>query len=258
MKFYVVLLVLSLLISHYVHANKNSVNKVIDKKNIVVFVHGAWGGAWDYKNMASILNKNGYVVYRPTLTGLGERAHLIRPDVNLDTHIQDIVNVLSYEDLNNIVLVGHSYGGMVISGVANRVPERIAHLVYADAFVPLDGESALDLMPDKKDMLINLAKTEGEGWKIPPFWPDWGKDVPHPLESFRQPISLNLEKTKNIPATYILTIDPGAKTDVFSPSAERAKKRGWMYHEFQTGHNLQRTIPSEFADILMSIQTSKR
>jgi pimeloyl-ACP methyl ester carboxylesterase len=217
-----------------------------------VFVHGAWGGGWDYKQMESLLEAAGHCVYRTTLTGLGEKVHLANPQVNLETHIQDVVNVLTFEGLTGIVLVGHSYGGMVITGVAHRVPERIARLVYVDAMLPVDGESAFDLMGERgREFFVNLANTKGDGWKIPPFWPDPGKDVPQPLAAFSQKISLGNPLAEKLPATYILTLEPGAETDDFSRHAERAKQRGWKYHELRTGHNPQRTMPKEYAAILM-------
>jgi len=220
-----------------------------------VFVHGAWGGGWDYKAMESLLEARGHKVYRSTLTGLGERVHLSNPDVDLDTHILDIVNVLQYEDLSDIVLIGHSYGGMVITGVAHTTPERIKHLVYLDAMLPYDGESVFDLMPQERvDRMLDYADSLGEGWKIPPYWPDWGKDVPHPLATFQQSIKLQNPDADQIPGTYILTIEPGSTTDAFSKYAERAKARGWDYHEMPTGHNAQRTMPNEYAGILLSIK----
>ena len=218
-----------------------------------VFVHGAWGGGWDYKQMESLLEAAGHRVYRTTLTGLGEKVHLANPQVNLETHIQDIVNVLKFEDLTGIVLVGHSYGGMVITGVAHRVPERISRLVYVDAMLPLDRESVFDLMGEQsREFFLDLANTKGEGWKIPPFWPDPGKDVPQPLAAFREPISLGNPLADKLPATYILTLEPGAASDDFSRYAERAKQPRWKYHELRTGHNPQRTMPKEYAAILMS------
>src|SRR4029077_10581884 len=107
-----------------------------------VIVHGAWGGGWDWKQVDQLLSADGHKVYRPTLTGQGERSHLASTNIDLDTHIQDIVNVILWEDLHDVVLVGHSYGGMVITGVADRVPDRIKHIIYVDALLPEDGECA--------------------------------------------------------------------------------------------------------------------
>src|SRR5215211_1043953 len=112
-----------------------------------VLVAGAWHGGWCWRKVTPLLRAAGHEVFAPTLTGLGERSHLAHPDVGLTTHIQDIVNLLEYEDLNDVVLVGHSYSGMVITGVAEQVPGRLAHLVYLDAFVPENGQALVDLLP---------------------------------------------------------------------------------------------------------------
>lgn len=230
-------------------------NNQSKKNTTIVFVHGAWGGGWDYKTMESLLENEGYIVYRPTLTGQGEREHLNGPDVNLDTHIMDILNVIKFEELNDIILVGHSYGGMVITGVTDRIPEKIKHIVYVDAMLPEDGESVFSLSSNEQNkMILELANSKGNGYSIPPYWEDFGKDVPHPLETFRQPIKLGNPETENIPATYILTIEPGQETDRFSKYAERAKERNWNYFELPTGHNAQRTMPNEYTKILMDIK----
>ncbi|MGH8314793.1 MAG: alpha/beta fold hydrolase, partial [Steroidobacterales bacterium] len=114
-------------------------------KPIIVIVHGAWGGGWAFRQVDELLAGKGYKVFRPQLTGQGERVHLASTDVGLETHITDVVNMIRYEDLHDVILVGHSYGGMVITGVADRVPDRIKRLVYLDAFVPRDGESMRSL-----------------------------------------------------------------------------------------------------------------
>jgi pimeloyl-ACP methyl ester carboxylesterase len=112
-----------------------------------VLVHGAWIGGWCWRPNAQALRRAGHEVFTPTLTGLGERSHLMNPTINLDTHITDIVNVIKYEELSDVVLVGHSYGGMVVTGVADKLPEKIASLVYLDAFVPENGQSLAELAP---------------------------------------------------------------------------------------------------------------
>lgn len=111
----------------------------INKQRVFLFVHGAWGGGWEYRKVDSILTAKGDIVFRPTLTGLGERSHLADTEINLTTHINDIVNVIKFEELQDVILVGHSYGGMVISGVAEQIPERIKQMIYLDAFVPNNG-----------------------------------------------------------------------------------------------------------------------
>lgn len=126
-----------------------------------VLVHGAWGGGWDWKHVDQLLTADGNEVYRPTLTGQGEHSNLSSTNIDLDTHIQDIVNVILWENLHNVVLVGHSYGGMVITGVADRVPGRIQHVVYLDALLPENGESVNSAMSSK------LKRPVKDGFVIP-------------------------------------------------------------------------------------------
>jgi pimeloyl-ACP methyl ester carboxylesterase len=114
-----------------------------------VLVHGAWIGGWCWRPNAQALRKAGHEVFTPTLTGLGERSHLMNPSINLDTHVADIVNVIKHEELSDIVLVGHSYGGMVVTGVADTLADKIRSLVYLDAFVPESGQALVDLAPPK-------------------------------------------------------------------------------------------------------------
>jgi len=133
-----------------------------------VVAHGAWSAAWAWKKMRPRLRERGHELWTPTCTGLGERAHLASPDVNLDTHIEDVCALLVMEDLRDIILVGHSYGGMVATGVADREAARINRLVYLDAFVPRDGQSALDLHPPEMRERIRSAVLNGDGWRLPP------------------------------------------------------------------------------------------
>lgn len=127
-------------------------------KPTIVIVHGAWGGSWAFRKVEALLREKGFNVYRPQLTGLGERVHLARPDIGLSTHIDDVVNTILFEDLHDVILMGHSYGGMVITGVADRVPDRIRRLVYVDAFVPNDGESVMSFGRERVDWLKPMIK----------------------------------------------------------------------------------------------------
>ena len=220
-----------------------------------VLVHGAWGGGWAWRDVANRLRARGHETYRPTLTGLGERRHLVAADVGLETHIEDVVNLLVFEQLRGVVLVGHSYGGMVISGVADRVPERIAHRVYIDAFVPQDGESVSgEGGPD--EWIRDMTR---DGLVIPP-WVRPGQepphDVPHPLRSFTDRIRLQNAAAKGIPTTYILTVEPGAETDDFSEHAARARARGWAITRLEADHNPQWSAPAELTDLLDAAPTA--
>ena len=129
------------------------------EKYTFVLVHGATAGGWEWKSTGKFLTDDGHTVYRATLTGLGEREHLNSPDIDLQTHINDVVNLILYEDLHDVVLTGHSYGGMVITGVIDRIPERIRHVVYLDAAVPDDGMSIWDLFGGTARRIPSASRT---------------------------------------------------------------------------------------------------
>lgn len=226
------------------------------KPTTYVIVHGAWGGSWAFKKVDSLLTAQGHVVYRPALTGQGERVHLASPEVNLSTHIEDVVNTILFENLRDVVLVGHSYGGMVVTGVADRVPDRIKRLVYLDAFVPNDGESVFSAQGTPADGGGMKAMLK-DGFIVPP----WAKaeqpvpkDVPQSLKTFTEPISLKNAAARQVPATYILTVDPGKTPgqDGFAKYAERAKQRGFTFHQMlETDHNPQWSKPVELTTLLL-------
>lgn len=217
-----------------------------------VLVHGAWGGGWAFRKVESLLRAKGHTVYRPSLTGQGERAHLASPDIGLSTHIQDVVNVLLFEELHDVVLMGHSYGGMVVTGVADKIPERIRRMIYVDAFVPSDGESLVSISGGSGDRMKQGAK---DGFLVP-AWVSANqsppKDVPQSLKTFTDPIVLKNEAAKRLPTTYILTVDAGkdAKDDGFWAQSERAKKRGWPVLQLTADHNPQWSAPEAFAELL--------
>jgi pimeloyl-ACP methyl ester carboxylesterase len=225
-------------------------------KQTIVIVHGAWGGSWAFRHVDALLREKGFTVYRPQLTGLGERVHLSRPDIGLSTHIDDVVNMILFEDLHDIILMGHSYGGMVITGVADRVPDRIRRLVYVDAFVPNDGESVISLMGSRGTWLKDMIK----GDYIVPSWvkPNQPppKDVPQPLKTFTEPIVLKNKAGFKVPATYILTVEAGkeARDDDFWAQAQRAKVRGWPVEQLTADHNAQWSAPEALAEILASVR----
>jgi pimeloyl-ACP methyl ester carboxylesterase len=227
-----------------------------------VLVHGAWHGGWCWAKVARLLRDAAQEVYTPTLTGLGERAHLARPEIDLETHIQDVVALLEAEELRQVTLVGHSYGGMVISGVAARTTGRIAQLVYLDAIVPEAGKSLLDYMsPERAQLMRDGAQTQGEGWKVPAFPPErfgvtsqrdteWLSKhlVPQPLRTFEQPLpTAGGDKLKR---TYVYCSKPAS--GAFDQFAERLRDdRKWTFHDVKTGHDAMVTAPGEIAKILM-------
>jgi pimeloyl-ACP methyl ester carboxylesterase len=227
-----------------------------------VIVHGAWGGAWSWnKIVVPLLRQAGHAVCAATLTGLGERAHLGTPDTDLDTHIQDVCNVLFYEDLHDVILAGHSYGGMVITGVADRMPERLAQLVYLDAAVPADGQSLADgWSPERRAELLARVARDPNGWRLqreqqppnPPELAEWAlaRRVDQPVQTFLQPIRLTRGET-TLPRTFVYCSadkEPGSPAAM---GAERIKNDPrWRYVELPTLHNLMYHAPQETVEIL--------
>jgi pimeloyl-ACP methyl ester carboxylesterase len=223
--------------------------------------HGAWSSGWAWKKMRPLLRARGHEIWTPSYTGLGERSHLATPAVGLDTHIQDVVNVLFYEDLRDVVLIGHSYGGMVATGVADREPGRLRHVVYLDAFVPRDGQALFDLLPaEARARMEEGARTQGDGWRIPPIPPPpdtseadlaWTapRRVMHPLEAFRRPVRLTGAGDR-LPKTYVYCTRPGPG-DTFRQFADRARaEAGWTLVELDATHNPHITAPEALLAIL--------
>ena len=228
-----------------------------------VLVHGAWHGGWCWVRVARLLRDAAHEVYTPTLTGLGERAHLASAEVDLETHVHDVVGLLEAEELRNVILVGHSYAGLVISGVAAHAANRLSHLVYLDAFVPESGRALLDYLGPRAEAVRESARTAGDGWRIPPFPPerfgvtsqrdrDWllRRLVPQPLKSFEQPLSaVGGEKLKR---AYVYCSSPAM--GAFDQFAERLREdRKWLYHEIKTGHDAMVTAPGEVAKFLLGL-----
>jgi pimeloyl-ACP methyl ester carboxylesterase len=214
-----------------------------------VIVHGAWGAGYEWKEVGRRLQADGSTVYRPTLTGMGERSHLSNPDIDLETHITDVVNTILFEDLHDIVLVGHSYGGMVITGVADRVPDRLKQIIYVDAFLPESGEAAN--VPGRalpvKDGFVPMP------WNPRPTPPP--HPMPQPEKTFSQPLILqHQDAVAKIPATYILTVDAGKKReeDAFFRFYERARARGWKVTVMESDHTPQFSHPAEIVKLLES------
>jgi pimeloyl-ACP methyl ester carboxylesterase len=234
-----------------------------------LLVHGAWHGGWCWKRVARLLRASGHEVFTPTLTGLGEREHLLDATIGLDTHIQDVLGVLKYEDLRDVVLVGHSYGGMVIAGVAEKAAERLAHLVYLDAFVPHDGQAVVDFQPPGMvAMFHEKARAEGDGFKLPSFPAEvfgvanevdlaWVRPRlnPHPFKAFLDPVRLSHPKAAKIPRTYIYCNHP--PMGPFGQFADRRRNdEAWRYRELATGHDAMITEPEQLAKLLLEAGAS--
>jgi len=231
---------------------------------VFLVAHGAWSAGWAWKKMPPLLRAAGHEVVIPTYTGLGERAHLAHSSIDLETHIQDVLSVLEFEDLSGVILIGHSYGGMVATGVATRVPERLRHLVYLDAFVPRPGQSLLDLLPTEAAATMQrLAAETGDGWRVPPnpMPPDtpaadvaWAvpRRRPQPIKTFTTPLPAQAGEP-SLPRSYIYCtrLPPH---DVFGQFAARARQEpGWRYFEMDASHNPHITVPQALADVLGSI-----
>ena len=223
----------------------------------IVFVHGAWGGGWQFHKVQPLLEQAGHRVYRPTMTGLGERVHLAGPEVGLETHIKDIVNILEFEDLNEVVLVGHSYGGMVVAGVAQRVPERVAMLIFMDAILPENGESVMGLLGQGIEKMAKAGGDGAEPWQLVPLWVKEGKpspvDVPQPMRTFTDTIVLENPVAKSIPGAFILTVEAGKEADDFDVFAERARDRGWEVVQMEGSHNPHWFQPESFVELLLTV-----
>ena len=220
--------------------------------------HGAWSGGWSWNKIRVLLRAAGHEVVTPTYTGLGERAHLAHPMVDLETHIQDVLSVAQYESLSDFILVGHSYGGMVVTGVADRLPERVRHLVYLDAFVPGDGQSLASLAGE------GHSSTRVEGWLIPPNPPppdtspeDAAWITPlrrhQPARCFSQPLRLTRGTLPPMPRTYIhCTRKTG--NDVFRQFADRFRNDPtWRFHAMDASHSPNITAPEELAALLLAL-----
>jgi pimeloyl-ACP methyl ester carboxylesterase len=219
-----------------------------------VLVHGGFWGSWCWNQVARLLRAAGHDTYAPSLTGIGERVHLASTETTLDTHIQDVCGTLTYEELRDVVLVGWSYGGMVITGVAERMPERIAHLVFVDAWVPRDGESCSSMAgPDWTNAVLERARTEGDGWRYGiagdphaprPGDPARGRSVPQPLQTLLQPLAVRNPTAAAIARTYIRCTNRQWQGAVLSDTtaamlercATAARDAGWGYYELPTDH----------------------
>ena len=222
-----------------------------------VLVHGAWHGGWCWTRVSPLLRAKGHTVFTPTLTGLGERSHLLTRDVDLDTHITDIVQVLEFEDLGNVILVGHSYAGMVITGVADKAGERIGQLVYLDAMLPENGKAITDYS-SRPYAPITVESWHDHSPEPGEFGVTDERDVAWvekrltdmPRKCMTQPLRLAGDKSRRIKGTYIL-----CSTRPFAgEAAQRAKQRGYRYRELlSAGHDAMITQPRELATVLMDL-----
>ena len=234
-----------------------------------VLVHGAWFGGWCWQQIIPFLKEASHEAYAPTLTGLAERASELSPEVGLETHIQDIVGLMEEKNLQGVILVGHSYSAMVITGVVDQVPERIAHLVYLDTFVPRNGESMADISPLVIRLLSKQAQAHGDGWRVLPRGtygvtrePDrsWVREsvTAQPLKTFEQALHLkNPAIVEATPRTHIDCTGSGSFylliRRILAPRALPPKEAGWRLRQLPTGHCAMITMPRELADLLLEV-----
>jgi pimeloyl-ACP methyl ester carboxylesterase len=232
-------------------------------KATYVLVHGAWHGSWCWKRVRAALQSAGHNVFTPTLTGLAERSHLNSAAVDLSTHIADIVNLIQWEELSDVVLCGHSYAGCVIAGVADQIPDRIRALVFLDGFVLENGESLMDILPPERAQAVrDQVKVTGEGWKLNPIpaqffgvrdphdvaWVD-AQCTPQAMATFEERIKLtgNLEHIQDIAYVFPTECQPNLLV-----SHERAKAKGWKIHTIgSSGHEIMIDHPQELAEFLL-------
>ena len=227
-----------------------------------ILVHGAWHGSWCWKRVRTMLQAKGHNVFTPTLTGLGERSHLLSPAISLETHILDVVNLIKWEELSDIVLCGHSYGGAVIGGVADRLPDRIRSLVYLDAFVLEEGENILQHVPEQqRDKLVEQTNIAG-GWKVPPISAEifnvnasdreWvnRQCTMQPIATFQQRINFSggIQSIKNV--TYVAA-SGFVQGSPFPPFLAKAKEKGWKTRTVACGHDVMLDQPEELTSLLL-------
>ncbi|MGW2262270.1 alpha/beta fold hydrolase [Streptomyces sp. NPDC001780] len=235
-----------------------------------LLVHGAWHSGQCWERVTPLLASAGHRVLAPSLTGYGDKRHLLGPETGLDTHVDDVVSLIAEEDLTEVVLVGHSYAGLVISSVANQLPDRIARLVYLDAMVPEDGESAADVQPATR-ALIDLAAKSDSGWRVPPLpemEPPFGlfgvtdpADVAwlrtmlsdQPVRCLQQPVRLDNPAVRAVPRTHIhCTVKPEGipRRPVPAIQPDGTPAQVW---ELPTGHDCMITMPVELTELLLKL-----
>ena len=229
-----------------------------------VLVHGAWHGSWCWARVRRTLRDQGHQVFTPTLAGVAEQSHALSRDIDLQRHVDDVANLIRWEELDSVILCGHSYGGCVISGVAELLTERIAALVYLDAFLLEDGECLHDLLPaEHREMQVSLANEFGEGWRVPPIpaevfnvnpldrdWVD-RQCTPQPLATFQQSIRLSGGPSPISRNHFIYASD--WEGTPFAVSYDRAKARRWTTSEIACGHDVMLDRPEALTSELLQM-----
>jgi pimeloyl-ACP methyl ester carboxylesterase len=234
-------------------------------KRPFVLIHGSWHGGWCWRAVADLLRAQGHPVFTPTQTGLGERKHLMSDAITLDTFTEDVAGLIHYEDLNEVVLVGHSFGGNTVSGVAERMPERLHHLVYLDSMLLQNGQSSFDILPPEVVEARTKASLAFDGGLStpPPRVQSFGildealgariaaRLTPQPMSVNRAPLKLAHPIGNGVPKSYIVCTAPVYAP--LAPSRDYARAHGWPMIELATGHDAMVTAPEETARLLLKL-----
>ncbi len=228
-----------------------------------VLVHGAWQGNWVWEIVADRLRAAGHRVYTPSLTGLGERAHLAKPEIDLETHIADVIGVIEHHELDGIVLCGHSYGGMVVGGAADRLHERVKSLVFLDAFIPTSGKSLFDLQPpETAQRMRDEARAQGDGWRVKRLSASYfrvmrpddiarldRRAVDQPIGTMEQKVNLTGAWEKIPHLAYIRAIGHRGPFAQFGDRVRNDER--WQYFEIPCGHNVMLDMPEALTGVLL-------
>ncbi len=223
--------------------------------------HGAWHGGWCWKAVEARLRAKGHDTHAPTLTGIGERTHLARPDIDADTHVEDILNVIKWRELTDVILVGHSYGGLVITGVAGRAPEKIRALVYLDAFAPEESGFSLFATANPERLTGFEAQLAGGGFMVSPdLFDAWTDDpvkkkwlqkmcTPHPVECFRRGVTLT-GREGEVPQRHYILAERNAPSAFWGEYERVSGRAGWTSDQIPTKHDAMVEDPDGLAEKL--------
>jgi pimeloyl-ACP methyl ester carboxylesterase len=227
-----------------------------------VLVHGAWHGAWCWRRVEKLLRARGHEVFVPTLTGVADRSHLLSADVGIDTHVADVINLVKWEGLKDIVLVGHSYAGVVISAVAEKIEKNIASIVFLDAFLPETGQRMTDLTVQATRDLFDAAQAKGDLGIAPRSaasfmvnekdraWVD-AQCTPQPIRTVTQTVQLTGARNRIGKRAYIRAA--GYPNEPFDLAREKARGLGWRIYNCDCGHDVMVDMPERLAEILIEV-----
>jgi pimeloyl-ACP methyl ester carboxylesterase len=231
----------------------------------IVLVHGSCHGGWCWDKLLPFLKRDDNQIYTPTLTGLGERSHLLFENINLSTHIKDIIQVFEYQNLRDVILIGHSYGGMVIGGVSEKIPDKIKSMIFLDAYIPQDGKSAFDLIPGLEEIYKQRSLKKDKQWLVQSYTPEefgvtnpddvaWMKSrlCPMPFHTHDEPLIIPDIKSKELLKFYITFTDFG-ESMFKSIGSHKATSKVWDYFELRQGHDAMITEPQKLSKILLEI-----